>query len=247
MPSVSQCLRFAPAALVLTALPGCVTTQQRNARTVLINERTVASQTSVRVTRKNPYVAVTGVASVTASGTTAVAVQLRNRATHPLTDLPISIGVRAAGGRRLYLNGHPDADYFSTHIASIGPGETLTWVFTTRNARAHEGRLFAAVGIAKLPANTSQGTLPRITVAGGPPSPLGTSGHRLRVVVSNPSPTPQYQLQIYAASLTGGRYVGAGRVSVASLDGGARKTLDLTLVGSLAGAVRLFATPTIFN
>jgi len=234
--------------LVLTALPGCVTTQQRNARTVLINQRTVASQTSVRVTRENPDAAVTDVALVTSSGTTAVAVQLRNRAARPQTDLPISIGVRTAAGRRLYLNASPNTDYFSTHVAAIGPGETLTWVLTTRSARAHAGRLFAAVGTAKLPPTTGQRTLPRITVASGHSSPLGTSAHRLRVVVSNASATPQYQLQIYAASLRGGRYVGAGRAGVANLDGGARKTLELNLVGTSAGAtVRLFATPTIFN
>jgi hypothetical protein len=231
--------------LALTALSGCVTTQQRNARTVLMNERTIASETAVRVTRENPLIAVAGVALVHATDGTALAVQLRNTSTRPLTDLPISVGVTTATGRIVYLNRAPNIDYFDAHVPAIAAAGEITWVFTTRRQLATTARPFARVGIAGSPPTTTATRLPRIEVV---PVDASAPGRVLRVSVVNPSGIPQYGLPVYAIALRAGRLLGAGRATIADLDGGARATLELKLLGSsTATTVRLFAPPTIFN
>ncbi|HTX01781.1 MAG TPA: hypothetical protein VMD59_23565, partial [Acidimicrobiales bacterium] len=81
-------------ALVLTALTGCETTQQKSARIEVQDDRVLAAQQPVRVVRADSEISVLGVAIVRGSGHVAIAVRLRNDGARPLSDLPISVGVR---------------------------------------------------------------------------------------------------------------------------------------------------------
>jgi hypothetical protein len=233
----------APAIVVLAAaaLSGCVSTQTSNARLLLRNERTLASQSSVRVTRSNPDVAVTAVTLIRSGRGTAVVVGLRNLERHPLSDLPIAVGVRERGGREQYLNGGANRPYFDTHVASLASSAAAIWVLTV-SSRVARARPFARVGFATLPASTAALTLPRIAAV------AVDSARALHVALVNRSGVPQYGLQVYAAATRGGHYVAAGRASLAALAGGARAELRLALVGAPSGAqLQLFAPATIFN
>jgi uncharacterized lipoprotein YmbA len=225
------------------ALAGCVTTQQKNARTLLTNERTLASESPVRVRTENPAVRVVRVALITSKQGDAVIVVVRSSARRPLTDVPISVGAKRLRAKPLYLNGAKNSDYYDTHIPLVPAGGTVRWVLPNVDRKAASGGpLFAAVGVARAPASTNQTTLPRIAAS------LRELPGTVRVELSNDSGVPQYGLQVYATALRDGRYVGAARRTVGELDGGSRTTLTLALVGTDTNAtVALYAPPTIFK
>ena len=86
---------------------------------------------------------------------------------HPVSDLPISVGVVAKSGHRVYLNGARDSDYFLSHVPGIPAGGVLTWVFTTGRSLAPSTRPFAAVGVASPPLVSGLRALPRIAISTG--------------------------------------------------------------------------------
>jgi hypothetical protein len=226
------------------ALAGCVTTQQKNARTLLTNARTLASETPVRVTTENPSVRVLRVALITSKRDDAVVVEVRNDTPRPISDLPISVGVQRAHRGQVYLNEAANIDYYDTHVPLIPGATTLSWVLPGVRAADAAGRLFAKVGVAGTPASTASPMLPRIEAVSTSGAPSG----RLRVAVANASGVPQYGLQVYAVAVRNGRYVGAARGALGELDGGSRMVIALPLVGSAVGAsVALYAPPTIFK
>jgi hypothetical protein len=227
----------------LVGLSGCVTTQQENARTVLLNERTLATESSVDVTREDPAVRVLGLDVVRGRDDAALTVRILNTSERPLTDLPISVGLLTTTGQKIYLNRTANISYYDTHVPAIGAGELTTWVYTARQLPGNRGRPFAEVGIPRLPLSTAARRLPKIDAT----SVLGARPGSLRVSVSNRSGIPQYGLQVYAVAVRGGRAVGAARGAISELDGGAEARIALKLVGSTAGAqVHIYAAPTIF-
>jgi hypothetical protein len=228
-------------------LAGCVTTQQKNARTLLLNARTLASEARVRVTRETRDVKVVRIELVRGvrGASDAVAVLLRNVSGRPLTDLPISVGITMPGGHLRYLNGRANIDYYDTHVPAIPADASVSWVLPgVRLTKTEAARMFAEVGAARPPASTSSRTLPRIEAARAG----GALSEPLRVAVANDSGVPQYGLQVYAVAVRNGRYVGAARAALTELDGGSRATIGLPLIGTASGAtVALYAPPTIFK
>ncbi len=229
----SACAATLPFAVVLT---GCVSTQQIAARARLVSARTLASQSAIDVGRANPDVSVGRLALIRARTGTAIVVPLRNNTSNTLTDVPISVAIRTAH-RELYLNRSANLDYFQTHVAVLGPHGATDWVFTT-GRRVTGGRAVATVGFPQFHPLLA-GRLPSIDV-----SSHGTDS----VTVSNRSGIPQYDLQVYAVAVRGGRYVGAGRAELSHLGTHATATLSITLLGGTRqAALRLIALPTIFS
>jgi hypothetical protein len=239
--SVRWALRGVAVTATLAGRSGCVTTMQKNARTLLINQRTLASESAVRVSSENPSISVLGVSVVRAGDTAALAVRLANTSRRPLTDLPISVGIRTGAGRRVYLNATAGGAYYNSHVAAIGPRASTTWVYTGR-ALPRSGQPFAIVGRPQLPASTSAAQLPSLGA-----TVRALDGPRVNVTVANRSGIPQSGLQVYAVALVSSRVVAAARGSVAELDGGARTAVSLRLVGRPSGAqVQVYVLPTIF-
>jgi hypothetical protein len=236
-------IRAVGVAAIAAGVCGCVTTQEKNARTILLNQRELASETGLKVPRENPSVRVLGISVVRGAGADALAVRVLNTSRRPLTDLPISIGVWTRAGHRVYLNQAANIGYFDTHVASIGAGGLTTWVYTARALPGAAGRPFAAVGFPRLPRTTGAPHLPLITAA---PRGGAVDG-ALRVAVTNRSGIPQYGLQVYAVAVRGARAIGAARGTIAELDGGEQAAISLRLVGDTAGAqVQTYVLPTIF-
>lgn len=243
MSSARFALRAAVLATALAGLAGCVTTQQKNARTVVLDQRTLASESAVTVVREDPSVRVLGISVVHGAAGAALAVRLANSSSRPLTDLPISIGIRTPAGKRIYLNHAANIGYFDAHVAAIGARGLTTWVYTARALPGAGGRPFAVVGVPHLPPTTTAPRLPTVDA-----KLRGTVVHGVvQVSVSNRSGIPQYGLQVYAVALRGARATAAARGTVAVFDGGARTSVSLRLVGSSAGAqVHVYVLPTIF-
>jgi hypothetical protein len=232
----------------ITVLCGCVSTQTKNARTLLINQRTLDTETALRVTRADPGIAVTAVALIHSGDGTAVVVRLRNRSGYAVSDLPISVGIRSAGGQRRYLNRTANLGYYDTHVASIAAGGAALWVLTTRDRTPRAVTPFAAVGFADLPASTHARSLPQIRVLAVAGAAATRSVDALRVSVFNVSGIPQDGLPVYAVGTRNGRPIDAGSTVLGSLNGGSRTTLALHLLGATTGAHFQFSAPaTIFN
>jgi hypothetical protein len=244
VPSANPRIAIPLAVGLSVTLAGCVSTQTKNARLVIENERTVDTQALVRVTRVNPQVAVSGIALVRAPRGAAIAVSLHNLASHPFSDLPISIGIARPTGARYYLNRKANLGYLDTHIVALGARTTTSWVLPLRQTKLPAGRLFADVGYSQVPAGTRQGSLPSIAVSA---AGAGNSGG-IEVAVDNRSGVPQARLPVYAVARKAGHDVAAGRATIDALSGGAHRMLRLQLLGSFNGAtVELSAAPTIFN
>jgi hypothetical protein len=234
--------------VALTLLAGCDSTQQQAARARLKAERFIASASPTVVRRSNADVRVVGVMLLRGSAGDAITVRLRSRATQPLNDLPISVGIVARGGRRVYLNAAANVDYFKAHLASIGARGSVTWVFTTPRRLPVSAAPFAVVGARASVPPTAVRALPRIDVAQAQAPTASSRGWRLRVRVSNVSAVPQYELQVYAVGLERGRSVAAGRATIGQLGTGSSQTLSLSLLGDRRPrAVELQALPTIFQ
>ena len=215
-------------ALGALVLSGCVTTQQRNERYKLRADRTLESRKPLLVRRPAGDIRVGGVTALRSGRGSAVVVELENRSGHALGDVPISVGVG-----RTRLNARGGLEFFQTHVAAIGAGARVTWVFTTPR-RIPRGRPFAVAGDAA----RSPAALPRIEVS---PAPGGA-------LVRSRTDVPQYGLPVYALARRAGRLVAAGRATVAQLGSTRSATVALRMVGAPRGAqIELEALPTIYE
>lgn len=241
-------LELAAATIVCGAsVSGCVSTEQRAGWAHIEDARIIASQSSVIVRRADRQVRVTRVSMLDAGGRVAIAVGLRNTTSHPLNDLPISIGLSIARGATVYLNRAAGLDYFKTHVAEIPPRKAITWVFTGPRPRHFSGRPFAVAGSQTAPPITVADSIPSIrAVLSSARQPAGDRA--VRVTVTNLSSIPQVGLQIYALARAAGRYSAAGSATVANLEAGNSTTTRVELVGRPRGApVQLEALPTLFR
>lgn len=230
------------ALLALGGFAGCDSTQNKNERAKLRATRELASRELQRAGRPNPDVHVTRVTRVRGKRSTAIVVDLRSSADEPLTDVPITVGVRTSGGRRLPINARKNLDWFQTHVPAIAAGGNATWVFE-RTRPVPAGRPFARVGVPDSPSISHSSSLPQIEATAA-----GESGRAARVLVSNSSDVPQYGLQVYALVSRGGRYVAAGKTEIAHLGTGQRTTARVPLIGSArTRPARVHAVPTTFQ
>ncbi len=232
--------------LAAVALAGCATTQQQAARLRVVSARDRATEQAVRVSRADPAVAASATLVRSATGA-AIVVRLRNLSDRTVSDLPITVAVREAGGRERVLNGASGLDYFLTHIPGIAPRGRLIWVFPT--ARRPPGGApvvrvgFPAAGAGSVSAadGALPSALPRIAV-----SLVAAPRHgAVEVTVRNLSDVPQYELPVYAAAQRSGAYTAAARAAIGELDGGSTQQLRLALLGNARGsAVTFQAGPT---
>jgi hypothetical protein len=232
------------------ALGGCATTQQAAKRLQLNSARIRASEVPTRVAVSGNAVRVTRVAVVPGRGGTAFVVQVHNPAARPVSDLPISVGVRVGHKPPRYLNVRSPSEfsYYDAHLPAVAAGGTLTWVYATARRLPARARPFAIVGDVPSVAAPA-GRLPVIRASAS--STLGhvaanAAGSQLAVVLHNLSTIPQYQLQVYAYALSGDRYVAAGNLTVPHLGSQARQMSKVGLLGRVNHArLQIEALPTI--
>lgn len=241
--------RALAAAALAGALAGCATTQQEAARLQLNSARIRASEQRTKVTVPGRVVEVTRIARVVTGGATAFVVQVRNSGPKPVSDLPISVGVRTGRKRAIYVNlqSRAELSYFQAHLPLIAAGATLTWVYTTDRRLPAHARPFALVGAT--PSNTAPRTNPLPVIrASAVTSTADMGAAPLAVSVRNLSSVPQYQLQVYAVAERAGRFVAAGSFTVPHLGSNASSRLKLPILGPINHArLQIEAAPTIFQ
>jgi hypothetical protein len=229
---------------------GCSTTQQEATRLQLNSARIRASEVPTRVTVAGHTVQVTRLALVPGRSGTAFVVQIHNPGTRAVSDLPISVGVRA-GHKRRFLNARSQSEfsYYEAHLPAIAPDATLTWVYATGQRLPTHARPFAAVGAVPSLASPRTARLPVIRASASPPTAQGSAaGSPLTIALHNETSIPQYQLQIYAYAEHGNRYVAAGNVTVPHLGSQAHQTAKLALLGDPTNArLEVEALPTIVH
>lgn len=240
--------RYATAAALLLlagGLSGCAeTTQQKNARAELLDERLLASRSSMHVTRQDPSIAVLKVRILRSRGGVAVAVTLRNDSARPVSDLPISVGIKTAAGRVSYLNQRPELPYFQTHIAGVAGNAQATWVFASRRP-APNGRPFARVGSPAIVTGADVTQLPPIASSVTAVSPRGHARALASAQIANRSDISQAELEVYAYAISGDSLVAAGTATVENLRSGAKRAVQIPLLGSPgSSAVQLQTPPT---
>lgn len=237
--------------LVVVALTtaGCATTMQTAARLQLNDARIRAAEVPTVVRTPGHAVHVTGVTLLRHGSETAFVVSVRNAGERPVTDLPVTVGVRTGRHRRQLLNAGSTGAFFQSHLPVIPAGSQLRWVLTSGRRLPAHARPFAVVGESPSTAARPGRSLPAVWVneATGPVGRAPRPGS-MTVVVSNLSSIPQYQLQVYAVASRAGRPVAAGALTVAFLGAGARVRVGLALVGAPHSTrLQAQAFPTIFH
>jgi hypothetical protein len=230
-----------------TALAGChTTTQQTSERLGFEADRHLQQQEPVKLGTPEREVKVTSTAVVSADGRTAYVVALRNDAAHPVNDLPVAVGARAAGKPPAYLNVAKNTPYFQAHAPAMDPGATATFVYAAQG-KPPAGTPTVTVGsdTGRLP-ETHAGSLPRLDATVERAS--GKSHDEATVELHNPTSIQQYDVQVMAWAKAGKRVVAAGTAHVAYLGGGATATVRVPLVGNPGShAIQVSAPPTIFE
>ncbi|HEV2981587.1 MAG TPA: hypothetical protein VGX51_09160 [Solirubrobacteraceae bacterium] len=231
--------------LLSGAIGGCVeTTEQKNERAAVQDDRLLASRSAVVVTRSDPNVTVLGVSMLRGAAGAAVAVSVRNDSRNPVSDLPINVGVKTAAGKVVYLNREAELPYFQTHIGGLGAESQATWVFSTAH-RAPGGRAFARVGAGTVPLAAGVRGVPAIASSVTSKRRRGDGATLLDLQLVNRSSVGQTGLELYAYALSGDRLTAAGAASVGSLGSQAKRPAQVLLLGEPgASAVRLDIPPT---
>ncbi|MGZ4177856.1 MAG: hypothetical protein ACXVSE_08420 [Solirubrobacteraceae bacterium] len=243
--SVRATWSLAAGAVLVSALTGCATTMQEAARLQLNAARIRTSEVATHVRSSGGAVQVLHVARVRGGGRTAFIVEVRNRGNRAIADLPISVGVRGAHGRRIEVNAlsSQEDSYFDAHLPGIPAGGTLTWVYTTARRLPPHARPFALVAARPDPPVSVTATVPVIRAQA-----KAAGGAELTVALRNLSSVPQYQLQVYAVARSEGRYLAAGSLTVPHLGSESVRTVRLPVVGNPGGAaLAVEALPTILN
>lgn len=235
----------AAGALALALLAGgCVSSEQKAAWLHVQDLRIIASQGHTLVRRPGHELRVTKVKLLHAGGHLAMVVVLRNLTAHTVNDVPISVGLRSRQGTRTYLNRAANTEYFKTHVAVVPARASATWVFTGRAPSDLTGAPFAVAGDESSPPITDAKTIPRVRAV---LQPAANRRRALRLTVTNESPIPQAQLQVYGVAVENGRYLAAGSATIAALGTGNSTTTLLHLVGRQgAGQLTLEVLPTLF-
>lgn len=222
---------------------GCTTTQHEAQRVQLDSARGRAAAVSTRVTVPDPLIR-SSVTTVAQGSKTAFVVTVRNAGRRGVTDLPISVGYSLAGEGRVYLNAEAGLPYFEAHLPAVFPGHPRVWIYTAQRSLPTGARPFALIGakpaVRALLTETDIPIDTRWRSAG--------TGPVLKVRLDNTSSVPQYQLQLYAYGLRGGRVVAAGNTTLTDLGAGSTQRVRLPLLGTIDGArLRVEVVPTILQ
>ena len=231
--------------LLVGTLGGCVeTTQQKNARAQLQDDRLLASRSAVQVTRRDPNVAVMNVRTLRRPAGVLTPTLTGRSLTGLSPSLRSVTAMAPPAGRTTYLNRQPELPYFQTHVAGIAGKAKATWVFTSSRPLP-SGRAFARVGPPAIPVDKAVNRLPAIALSVTSVRSRGRDRATVSGRITNRSDAPQDGLEVYAYALSGDRIVAAGATLLESLGSGATQAVKVPLVGNPgSSAVRLETPPT---
>jgi hypothetical protein len=237
-------VRRLPLALLVLALAGCESTQERSAKLRARAHHLSLASSGLRIGRTSTQATVVGAIAIEGSEGAAVAVTVRNRSSRPLHEVPIAVTVTDGAGNTLYRNDTPGLEAALTTIPSLAPHETLTWVDDQVPKLSAGGRASAVLGEAP----ASSAGVPALAVSAmrqieDPANGIGTSA-----TVVNSSPVAQRTLVVYAVARSGTRIVAAGRAVIPEVPARASAPVQVYWVGDVRGArIELRPSPSTFG
>ena len=238
---MSRALLLAAAALAATGLAACESTQDKSARLAKDADTRLNAKGSV-VGRENPDIRIEQTALVQDANGVAAVVRLRNRGAAQ-ADLPVTITVSDARGRRLYRNDIAGLEPALVSVPALGKGEETFWVNNQILVAGRAKKVAAKVGAAK---ERPGGSLPRMEIT-GTHLDHDVDGVFARGIIANRSPVLQKRLTIFAIARKGGRIVAAGRAVIDKLPPAARTkrptVFTVYFIGDPRGARLSFAAP----
>jgi hypothetical protein len=222
------------AGLLVLALVGCESTQERSARLRARAARIARQQQQgVTVARQNPNVEILSKQLISGPDHGALVVTLRNTTSRPLVALPLSFAIKDAQGKQIFSNATPGLQTSLVTINLLPAHGRAVWV--DDQIFATQGRS-ADVRVGD-PRQQPPARLPRIEVSRRLTVQRDETGSSEAVGrVTNRSALDQRQLVIYVVGRSGSRIVAAGRAIIPRLRPGGTAPLHAFLVGDPSGA-----------
>jgi hypothetical protein len=228
--------------IAMLAAAGCSSTQEKSAKLARAAKNRPAEH-GIVVTKANPDVKILSTHVVHDQYGTAAVVEVKSRARKPQGDLPISIVVTGAGGKREFANDGAGLDKTLNHVPLLQPGERAFWVNDQVLSNAPKA-VEAKVGP---PATPVRGAPPKL-VAGKLTLEQDPDGAYTQGRLSNASTVAQRRLVVYAVARKGGKVIAAGRAGIESLPAHKSRVFKVFWIGDPAGAqVSVFAPPTVLE
>ncbi len=230
-----------PLALLLAgaALSACETTAEKSARLGREAKHVTVATKGLQITRESTDVKVLSASIVKGSEGTAVVVELKNRSSKVLLNVPIAIAAKDASGKTVYENNAPGLEKALVSVSALAPHATIAWVDDQLPATTAASSLSARVGA--VPA--AHGKLPALTIGGAQLGEAPANGLVATGRVTNHSSSAQASLVVYAVARRGPAVVAAGRGVLPQLAAGASAHFEAFMVGSAAGAKLQVAAP----
>jgi hypothetical protein len=232
------------AALGLVALAllgaGCESTQDKSARLEREGGGAIAEQKGVVVSRSNRDVKVLSTDVVQDENGTAAVVRMRNTGRSAIARVPVSIDVRARGGKTVFRNDDAGLEPTLAHVPVLRPGEEFVWVNDQIAAAGQARDVQAKVGNARAVKDVPRVTVTRPRLEQDPVSGVAAVGF-----AANRSRVEQRKLVVFAVARKGRRVVAAGRAQINRLKPGKRARYTIFFIGNPRGArITLEAPPT---
>lgn len=233
------------AVLAPLALSACESTQDKAAKVQARGEQALAGRHGLKITRANPDVRVLGKTILHDVNGTAVVVELENRGKRAEAQVPISIRLADADGRKVFANDAPGLEPALVSMPLIATRQDTFWVHNQITATKTPTRLAVVVGAVKptpVPIKPPHITLSKIKLD------RDNSGAFVTGVVHNRSSILQKRVTIFCVARKGRRVVAAGRAVVDKLPPSpTRKPIRFSVyfIGNPAGATLDFTVPPV--
>jgi hypothetical protein len=228
-------VRLAALALVALALTACESNQERSAKLERAAEkhkgeaarRRALAQRVLTITRVSKKIEIVSTELVRGREGDAAIVTLRNTSNTTLSDVPVQIHVRSAGGASLYTNDITGLSPTLASVALIPAHAVLTWIDDQVQASGVPVSVSAKVG----EGTPSNAAVPELSVQGAHLAEGETEGN-----VVNHSQVSQQELVVNALARRAGKIVAAGRAVLPAASAGAATPFQIFFVGSPTGA-----------
>lgn len=205
--SASPLLALALAALAVVSLSACESTQSKSARLEEEGSKVLLDASGLKVTEENPDVKVLKATVIPEATEGAVVVEVENTSPRNLVDVPVSLEVFDAKGKRVYKNDAPGLEQALVAIPYIPANGRTTWVNDQILATGTPAKAKVRVGVSP---STFSGELPEIEVS---EPTLEAGGTIASGDVVNRTGSDQKRLLIYVVARRGGEVVAAGRAA----------------------------------
>jgi hypothetical protein len=238
---VTRTVAIAGAALAAASLSACESTQDESAR-LAARSKGLLHQKGQVVGQANRTIRVEQTAIVQDANGVAAVVRLRN--TGPAqAQLPVTITVSDAKGRKLYRNDAAGLEPALVAVPALAKGEESFWVDNQILVAGKARKVAAKVGVAK---GRPSEALPRMEISRVHVD-HDQDGAYAQGIVANRSKLTQKRLTIFCVATRGGKVVAAGRAVIDKLGPAAqaKKPTSFTVyfIGDPRGAKLSFAAP----